>query len=105
MRQRNNSSIKLLSIIVPAYKQEKTIVQDIQNIQKELQQLHCKYEILVVVDGIVDKTFDRIKAYKSQNIKIIAYDENQGKGQAVRYGMMHAKGDVIGFIDAGMDID
>ena len=34
----------------------------------------------------------------------MGYAENQGKGHAIRYGMMHANGDVIGFIDAGMDI-
>jgi glycosyltransferase involved in cell wall biosynthesis len=36
---------------------------------------------------------------------VIGYEKNQGKGFAVRKGMLEAKGDVVGFIDGGMDID
>jgi glycosyltransferase involved in cell wall biosynthesis len=105
MQQKNNSSIKLLSVIVPAYKQEKTIVKDIENIKSELDNLKCKYEIIVVVDGVVDDTYKKILPYKSKSVKIIGYDKNQGKGHAIRYGMLHAKGDIIGFLDAGMDLN
>lgn len=105
MPQKSNSSIKLLSVIVPAYKQERTIVKDIKNIQNELEALKCKYEIIVVVDGFVDNTLKKILPYKTAKIKIIAYHKNQGKGHAIKYGMLHAKGDVIGFLDAGMDLN
>jgi glycosyltransferase involved in cell wall biosynthesis len=105
MLRKNKSSIKLLSVIVPAYRQEKTIVKDIRHIEKVLLELKCKYEIIVVVDGTVDNTHKKLLPYKSSKIKIIAYDKNQGKGQAIRYGMLHAKGDVIGFLDAGMDLN
>jgi len=105
MPRGNNSSIKLLSVIVPAFKQEKTIIKDIKNIESTLKDLEIKYEILVVVDGIVDKTYKKAITLKSHNIKILAYQKNQGKGHAIKYGMMHAKGDVIGFLDAGMDIN
>jgi glycosyltransferase involved in cell wall biosynthesis len=104
MRRKSKSSLKLLSIIVPAYKQEKTIVKDVKHIERALQELNCKYEIIVVVDGTVDDTHKKLIPYKSSKIKIIAYDRNQGKGHAVRYGMLHASGDIIGFIDSGMDI-
>jgi len=50
MQRKNSSTIKLLSIVVPAYKQEKTIVADIKNIQRELKGMPHPYEILVVVD-------------------------------------------------------
>ena len=39
-----------------------------------------------------------------KNIKVIGYEKNQGKGHAVKHGMLRAKGDIIGFIDAGMDL-
>jgi glycosyltransferase involved in cell wall biosynthesis len=104
MQRKNNFKIKLLSVVIPAYKQEKTIVRDIKKIDKTLYSLKLKYEIIVVVDGLVDKTYHNALRLKSRKIKIIAYNENQGKGHAVRFGMMHAKGDIIGFIDAGMDI-
>jgi glycosyltransferase involved in cell wall biosynthesis len=104
MRQRDNYKIALLSVVVPAYKQEKTIVKDIKNIAESLEELDYKYEIIVVVDGMHDKTYQEASALKSRKIKILGYEKNEGKGHAIRYGMMHANGDVIGFIDAGMDI-
>jgi len=97
--------LKLLSLVVPAYKQEKTIVEDIKNLDEILSLFPYKHEIVVVVDGFLDKTFEKAKAIKSKNIKVIGYEKNQGKGYAVRYGILEARGDVVGFIDAGMDLD
>jgi glycosyltransferase involved in cell wall biosynthesis len=105
MQRRNNFHVKLLSVVVPSYKQAKTIVKDIKTIAKTLDDLDYDYELIVVIDGMEDDSYKKAIKLKSKKIKIIAYEKNQGKGHAVRYGMMHAKGDVIGFIDAGMDID
>lgn len=98
---------KLLSLVVPAYKQEKTIEKDIKNLDKVLSELPYKYEIVVVVDGYFDKTFDLLQHQKSEikHLKVYGYEKNHGKGFAVKYGMLKAKGDIIGFIDAGMDLD
>lgn len=104
MQQRKDFEIKLLSIVIPSYKQEKTIVKDLSNIIETLNNTEYKYEIIVVIDGEVDATESKIRKLRSKNLKIISYPTNQGKGHAVRTGMLAAKGDVIGFIDAGMDI-
>jgi len=97
--------LKLLSLIVPAYKQEKTIIEDIKNLDKVLSSFSYEHEIVVVVDGFIDKTFEKAKTLRNKNIKVIGYEKNHGKGYAVKYGVLKAKGDVIGFIDAGMDLD
>ena len=94
----------LLSVIIPAYKQEKTIKRDLENIENILRQIRYDYEIICVVDGRVDKTFDNAKRLKSGKIKVVGYKENHGKGYAIRYGMAKAKGELVAFIDAGMDI-
>jgi glycosyltransferase involved in cell wall biosynthesis len=104
MLPKNEFKIKLLSVVIPAYKQEKTITKDLQTMMKSLDTLGYKYEIITVIDGMVDNTYKNITSLKSSKIKIIEYQKNQGKGHAVRIGMLHAKGDVIGFMDAGMDI-
>lgn len=104
MQPRKEFEINLLSVVVPSYRQERTIVADIKNIQKALEELDYKYEIIIVIDGMVDDTYKKLQKIKSSKIKIIAYEINQGKGHAVRSGMLKAKGDVIGFMDAGMDI-
>lgn len=97
--------INLLSLVVPTYKQEKTIVENVRELESTLKSLQIPFEIIVVVDGFVDKSHDLLKNVKSKQIKIFGYEKNHGKGYAVRYGMLKAKGDIIGFIDAGMDID
>lgn len=93
-----------LSLIVPAYKQAATIVKDLHNLSKVLSTLPFKYEIIVVVDGL-DKTYQKAKSVKNVNIKVVGYKKNKGKGFAIQYGVRKAKGDIIGFIDAGMELD
>ena len=96
----------MVSVIIPAYKQEKTIVKDIKNIDDVMSETRFNYEILVVVDGyFLDKTFENASAIKRKTVKILGYKNNKGKGFAIRYGMARAKGDYIVFIDSGMDID
>ena len=100
----NNSHF--LSVIVPVYKQEKTIANDITNIANVLDQIRYDYEIIVVVDGIkTDKSYQIIKRLKHKNLKVFGYQHNHGKGYAIRFGMAKTKGDYIAFIDAGMEID
>ncbi len=95
-----------LSVIIPIYKQEKTIKKDLQTIDKTLKQIRYDYEIIAVVDGTsIDKSFKEIKKLKLKNLQVFGYKNNHGKGYAVRYGMAKTKGDYIAFIDAGMEID
>src|SRR6185369_16429948 len=105
MLQKDEPKETFYSVIVPAYKQEKTILKDLENISATLENLDINYEIIVVVDGIIDKTYQKLSQIKSKKIRVIAYEKNEGKGHAIRYGMLQAKGEIIGFIDAGMDIN
>lgn len=98
--------IRLLSVIVPAYRQEKTIQKDLRRITSVLKKLRYKSELICVVDGKTDKTFERAKRLtKKYKMKVVGYDINHGKGYAVRFGMAKSRGDVIAFIDSGMDLD
>ena len=95
-----------LSVIIPVYKQEKTIFEDIKNIDQTLNQIRYDYELIVVVDGTsIDNSFKVIKKLKLKNLKVFGYQNNRGKGYAIRYGMAKTKGDYISFIDSGMEID
>ncbi len=94
---------QLLSVIIPAYKQEKTIRKNLHKIEEVLERLPYDYEIICVIDGNVDKTFKKAKDIKSAKIKVYSYKRNKGKGFAVRYGMAKSKGDIVAFMDAGME--
>lgn len=96
---------KLLSVIIPAYRQEKTIAQDLKRIQEVLGGLRYDYEMICVVDGEVDKTREQAEKVANEKIKVVGYKENHGKGYAIRYGMVRSSGDYVLFIDAGMEID
>jgi len=102
--KKNNTHF--LSVIVPAYKQAKSIRQDIYSIYDTLEQIRYPYELIVVVDGkSVDSTFSEALKCHLKNLKVIGYPHNHGKGYALRYAMAKSKGDYVAFIDAGMEID
>ncbi len=96
---------KTVSVIIPAYKQEKTIERDVRNIDDVMSKTRFNYEIIVVVDGLVDKTYINASKVRRKKVKVYGYGKNKGKGFAIRYGMARSDGDYIAFIDSGMDID
>src|SRR5688500_10001631 len=95
----------VLSIIVPCYRKAEIIEKDLLAKKQILDTLHIPYEIVVVIDGLVDKTEEVVSNLKIDNLKIIAYEKNQGKGYAVRKGYENAQGSFIGYLDADFDID
>lgn len=105
MRKKKRTEKNFVSVIIPTFRQERTIAKDIVRIEKVLKQLRHPFETIVVVDGMVDKTFSNAKKVKSRQIKVFGYEKNHGKGYAIRYGMVRSKGNIVGFIDAGMDLN
>ena len=103
--QKTISVLQNISIIIPSYGQERTIKKNLESIVEVLDGTKLNYEIILVIDGKLDKTAQKVKSPKIKNLKIIELDKRYGKGYAVRKGVEKAKGEVIGFLDAGMDID
>lgn len=100
-------AISLISVIVPVYNKEKTIAKDLRKIYQVLQKLRYKTELICVIDGKVDQSFEKASRFakKYPNVKVLGYDSNKGKGYAVRFGMGQSKGEIVGFIDSGMDLN
>lgn len=94
-----------LSLIVPVYRQEKTIVTNLKEISRVLEEIRYDHEIIAVIDGLVDESYKKIKAAHIPKVKTIAYKKNQGKAWALRLGLANAKGDYAMFIDSGLEID
>lgn len=105
MKGKNNNKQNLISVIIPAFKKENTIENNLLLIKNVMDQLRYDYEIIIVVDGRVDKTYENAKKVISPKIKVVGYEHNHGKGFAIRYGMVRAKGNIVGFIDSGMDLN
>ncbi len=95
-----------LSIVLPAYREAETIEEALNKIYKELNNLDYAFEIIVVVDGITDSTVDVLETLNLPNLRTIVLDVNQGKGAALRIGILSAKSNLyIGFMDADLDLE
>lgn len=94
-----------LSIIIPAYKEEKNIYKTISEILDAHDILDYDYEVIVVVDGSPDRTAKEARRHHSKKVKVYEYEKNHGKGYALKYGTAKARGEVITFVDAGGDFD
>lgn len=96
--------MKLFSLIIPVYKQQQAIRRDIEEIIGVLEGTGRNFEIIPVIDGYLDASLTEAKKVKDPRVRVVGYKTNHGKGYAVRYGFSFAKGDVIGFKDAGPDL-
>jgi len=91
-----------LSVIIPAYNEEKRIPATLLDINKYLEKQNYSYEIIVVNDGSTDNTANVVENLKSQvsNLKLIDNKQNCGKGCVVKQGMLGAQGEYRLFMDA-----
>ncbi len=94
-----------LSIVIPAYNEEKNIYKTVDDILQAHDILDYEYEVIVVVDGSPDDTAREARKHKSKKVKVYSYKKNQGKGYALKYGVKKAKGEIITLTDAGGDFD
>jgi len=94
-----------LSIIIPAYREEKNIYKTVDEILKAHDILDYDYEVIVVVDGSPDGTGEEARRHHSKKVKVFEYTKNHGKGFALKYGTARANGEIITYTDAGGDFD
>jgi SAM-dependent methyltransferase len=99
------SSRPLVSIIVPAYNEQKTFSTVMEALlEKDLGELDK--EIIIVESNSTDGTRDEVLRYQNTpQVKVILEPTPRGKGQAVRTGLAHANGDFVLIQDADLEYD
>lgn len=92
----------LLSIVVPCYNEEESVENFLVEVQNVLK--GRDFEVIFINDGSSDDTLKTIKglAEKNPNVKYISFSRNFGKEAAIYAGLNHAKGDLIGLMDADL---
>lgn len=92
-----------LSVVIPAYNEEKRIAGTLKSMDDYLRKQNYNYEIIVIDNGSNDSTAAVVKNLAGKEVRNLKYDlaHEKGKGGAVAYGLVkHAYGDYIMFMDA-----
>ena len=90
------NNLPLVSIVMPSYNAEKTIGRAIESV---LNQTYKNIELVIVNDGSVDGTLERIREYDDVRINVVS-QPNGGLSNARNTGINHAIGDYLTFIDS-----
>jgi glycosyltransferase involved in cell wall biosynthesis len=99
----NGKEIRV-SVIVPVYNEEKTLLTVLEKISQQ-NIFGFKIETIVINDGSTDDSLKILEEHSSLFHKLINLEKNGGKGAAVREGLKSATGDYILFQDADMEYD
>src|SRR5437762_1994736 len=93
-----------LSIIIPAYNEAGRIGPTIQKIADYLAAKKRTYELIVVDDGSADATGPLVRQIAEGNpaVRLIESEKNEGKGKAVKKGVLNSWGEMVFFTDADL---
>ena len=93
-----------LSVVIPTYRQSAVIKSQLERILCALDATTYNYDVLVVIDGDTDGTSRALTTITHNRLRISVLDQNHGKGNAVRRGLLAVGGHCRAFLDGGGDI-
>ncbi len=92
-----------LSIIIPAYNEERRIASTLTKILNYLSDRDYTWEIILVDDGSTDRTLYKAReVIRDERLIIIENPVNHGKGYSVKKGILASKGEILLFSDADL---
>ena len=97
-----NSNNIQISIIIPVFNEEKSILKILQRINETVNK-DVNYEVIVVNDGSTDNTLKILKNNENLYNELISSETNYGKGDAVKKGLEKCNGLYIFFQDADLE--
>jgi cellulose synthase/poly-beta-1,6-N-acetylglucosamine synthase-like glycosyltransferase len=97
-RRKRFRTLPKVSVIVPAYNEEKTIGDTLRSLLS-LDYPKNKMEIIVVNDGSTDRTREIVKSFEKDGVRLLN-QKNRGKGACLNRGLKLAKGEYVACLDA-----
>lgn len=99
--------VKSLSVIVPVYNEEESILPLHQSLDRSLKLYQLPYEIIYVDDGSTDATFLELQevARENQHVRIVQLSRNFGQTAAISAGIAHSNGMFLVFMDGDLQND
>jgi dolichyl-phosphate beta-glucosyltransferase len=94
----------MMSIVIPAYNEEKRIRDSLSETCTYMSDSGMEYEVIVVDDGSLDGTSRVVEGMVTDypKVRLVRYEKNRGKGHALRTGVLVTKGDFILVMDADL---
>lgn len=98
---------QMLSVIIPLYNEEESLMELSLSLKKVFDLLRCNYEVIFIDDGSTDSSFEKIKEINKRNSRYhcIKLRRNYGKSAALSIGFKEAKGDIVITMDADLQDD
>ena len=100
---------KVLSVIIPIYNEEDTVLKILNELEKVILINDIKKEYILVNDCSTDNSKDIVDQYiidnNDVNAKLFSHPENKGKGAALKTGIKECTGDFIIVQDADLEYD
>ncbi len=105
--QQMNLSNKTVSVVVPLFNEEDSLVELSVSLKKVLDNLRCTWEVIFIDDGSTDGSFLKLHEIHRVNskFKCLKFKRNYGKSSALQEGFKAAKGDYVITMDADLQDD
>ncbi|NWG29543.1 MAG: glycosyltransferase family 2 protein [Ignavibacteriaceae bacterium] len=105
--ERTKSSFKKISIVIPLYNEEESVIPLSHELRKALSRLNTNYEVILVDDGSTDLSLQKLKEITrtDNRFRYISFRKNYGKSAALHVGFKAATGDAVVTMDADLQDD
>ena len=105
--ERTKSSFKKISLVIPLFNEEESVIPLSHEIRKALSRVNIDYEVILIDDGSTDASLKNLKEITrtDNRFKFLSFRKNYGKSAALHEGFKVASGDVVVTLDADLQDD